>query len=164
MNAIDALVCPACERLVEPCRRKLPSEQVTTGEGSTKYSAPMLAFGFFCPHDDCKARLDRAIEKAQVDAVEVEQPIQSEVIAAEPSDEQPNIVSIPERRTTPAPVRNVKPASDEDLFSRIRREHAEALREEQELIARLAQIADRRKKLDLLITAMNVAQEQIAAE
>jgi hypothetical protein len=152
MNAIDALVCPACERLVEPCRRKLPSEQVTTGKGSTKYSAPMLAFGFFCPHDDCKVRLDRAIEKAQADAVEVEQPIRSEVIAVEPSDEQPKIISIPEHR--PIPVRNVKPSSDEDLFSRIRREHAEALREEQELIARLAQVKEKREKLDRVMAAM----------
>lgn len=161
MSTIEAIVCPACEQLVEPSRRKLPSTQVTTEKGSTKYSAPTLAFGYFCPSDGCGARLDRAMEKAKNEAVEIasqEQPAIVEELPIEPT----KVVSIQERK--PAPVRSVKPASDEDLFARIRREHEEALREEQELIARLARIAERRKKLDLLITAMNVAHEQIAAE
>lgn len=159
---IDAIVCPACETLVEPSRRKLPSTQITTERGSTKYSAPTLAFGYFCPSDGCGARLDRAMEKAQGEAVEntrSERPF----VVEEPIAEPAKVVPIQDKR--PAPVRIVKPsATDEDLFARIRREHEEVCREEQELKARIEHIVGRRKKLDLLIAAMDVVQEQIAAE
>jgi hypothetical protein len=159
---IDAIVCPACESLVEPSRRKLPSTQITTERGSTKYSAPTLAFGYFCPSDGCGARLDRAMEKAQGETVEVahsEQPAIVEESIAEPA----KVVSIQDKR--PAPVRVAKPATTvEDVESRIRREHEEACREEQDLKARIEHVAKRRRKLDLLIAALDAAQEPIAAE
>ena len=159
---IDAIVCPACESLVEPSRRKLPSTQITTERGSTKYSAPTLAFGYFCPSDGCGARLDRAMEKAQGEIVEVahsEQPAIVEESIAEPA----KVVSIQDKR--PAPVRVAKPiATDEDVESRIRREHEEACREEQELKTRIEHVAKRRRKLDLLIAALDAAREPIAAE
>ena len=158
---IEAIVCPVCESLVEPSRRKLPSTQITTERGSTKYSAPTLAFGYFCPSDGCGARLDRAMEKAQGDAVEVARSEQPSVVE-EPIAEPAKVVSIQDKR--PAPVRIVKPATDEDLFSRIRREHDEVCREEHELKARIEHVVERRKKLDLLIAAMDAAQEPVAAE
>lgn len=159
---IDAIVCPACESLVEPSRRKLPSTQITTERGSTKYSAPTLAFGYFCPSDGCGARLDRAMEKAQGEIVEVahsEQPAIVEESIAEPA----KVVSIQDKR--PTPVRVAKhTATDEDVEFRIRREHEEACREEQELKARIEHVAKRRRKLDLLIAALDAAREPIAAE
>ena len=159
---VDAIVCPACESLVEPSRRKLPSTQITTERGSTKYSAPTLAFGYFCPSDGCGARLDRAMEKAQGEAVEVVRTERPSIVE-EPIAEHAKVVSIQDKR--PAPVRIVKPAAtDEDLFARIRREHEEVCREEQELKARIEHVVERRKTLDLLITAMNAAQKPIAAE
>lgn len=158
---IEAIVCPVCESLVEPSRRKLPSTQITTERGSTKYSAPTLAFGYFCPSDGCGARLDRAMEKAQGEAVEVARAEHPSVVE-EPIAEPAKIVSIRDKR--PAPARIVEPATDEDLFSRIRREHDEVCREEQELKARIEHVVERRKKLDLLIAAMDAAQEPIAAE
>lgn len=161
MSTIEAIVCPACEQLVEPSRRKLPSTQVTTEKGSTKYSAPTLAFGYFCPSDGCGARLDRAMEKAKNEAAEIE-PQEQPAIVEELPIEPAKVVSIQERK--PAPVRSVKPASDEDLISRIRREHAEALREEQELIARLAQVKANRENLDRFMAVIDIQKEPIAAE
>lgn len=159
---IDAIVCPACESLVEPSRRKLPSTQITTQKGSTKYSAPTLAFGYFCPSDGCGARLDRAMEKAQGEAVEVAHAERPSIVE-EPIAEPTKVVSIQDKR--PTPVRVVKPtATDEDVESHIRREHEEACREEQELKARIEHVAKRRRKLDLLIAALDAAREPIAAE
>jgi hypothetical protein len=155
MSVVQEIVCPSCERAVEPVKRKLPSIVVQAENGSTTYSAPVVGFGYFCPSDDCKARLDRAIEARQ----------------NEPKNE-----FLPENESEDAPVVPIKPATkkvvpirppakeSEDLFARIRREHDEVVREERELSARLVSIAERRKTLDLLITAMNVAQEPIAAE
>lgn len=160
MAAIEAIVCPACEQLVEPMRRKLPSAQVTTEKGSTKYAVPTLAFGHFCPLDGCGVRLDRAMEKAQTETAEHDRPEHVE----EPTIEPAKVVPLPERRPAISQVRQVKPATDEDLFCRIRREHDEVCREEQELTARIARVVERRKKLDLLIGAMDAAQESIAAE
>lgn len=158
---IDAIVCPACETLVEPSRRKLPSTQITTERGSTKYSAPTLAFGYFCPSDGCGARLDRAMEKAQGEAAKVA--CLEPFVIEEPYIEPIEVVPIQDKR--PAPVRVAKPiATDEDVESRIRREHEEACREEQELKARIEHIAKRRRKLDLLIAALDAAREPIAAE
>lgn len=161
---IDAIVCPACETLVEPSRRKLPSTQITTERGSTKYSAPTLAFGYFCPSDGCGARLDRAMEKAQGEAVENARSEQPSVVE-EPIEEPAKVVPIQDKRPAPSPVRVAKPTpTDEDVESRIRREHEEACREEQELKARIEHVAKRRRKLDLLIAALDAAREPIAAE
>lgn len=157
MNAPDCMVCPSCERTIEPVKRKLPSTVVLATSGSTTYSAPVVGFGYFCPSDDCKARLDRAIE----------------TLRNEPKNE-----FLPEDESEEAPVAPVKPATkkvvpirqppkeSEDLFARIRREHDEVIREERDLTVRLSDIVERRKTLDLLMTAMNVAtdREPIAAE
>lgn len=155
MSVVQEIVCPSCERSVEPVKRKLPSSLVLAENGSTKYSAPVVGFGYFCPSDDCKVPLDRAIEAQQ----------------NEPKDK-----FLPEDAPEDAPIVPIKPATkkvvpirppvkeSEDLFVRIRREHDEIVREEHELTVRLSNVVERRKTLDSLIAAMNAAQEPIAAE
>lgn len=154
---INEIVCPSCERSVEPIKRKLPSIVVQAENGSTTYSAPVIGFGHFCPSDDCKARLDRAIEAQRNEP-------KNEFL---PEDEPQNDPIVPAK---PAPKKVVPirpPAKEsEDLFARIQREHGEIVREESELRTRLSEVVERRKTLDLLVTAMNVAadREPVAAE
>ncbi len=155
MSVVQDIVCPSCERSVEPVKRKLPSIVVQAENGSTTYSAPVVGFGYFCPSDDCKARLDRAIEAQQNEP-------KDEFL---PEDESEDVPIVPIKTTSKKVVPIRPPAKEsEDLFARIRREHDEVIREERDLTVRLSNVVERRKTLDLLITAMNVAQEPIAAE
>lgn len=166
MSALQEIscTCPTCEREVMPVRRKLPSATVTTPGGSRKFAAPSISFGYFCPDDACRTRLDSVLENARSEAEPVEQA--NTIDHDKPTDEPTNVVPISDRRPIAAVVkpRAVASAPSEDLFARIRREHEEVRREEQELTTRLASVIERRKKLDLLVTAIDVAQEQNRAE
>lgn len=145
MSAVEVVECPSCENEVEPVKRKLPGEADSKG----RIGSPIVQFGHVCPI--CAARLDATIEK-----------IKRERALDKPSES--NVVPIQEKRAAVSPVRNTKPVPGEDLIDRIRREHSEALREEQELIARLAKVKSTREKLDRLMSAIESEAEPIAAE
>lgn len=145
MSAVEVVECPSCENEVEPVKRKLPGEPDAKGRVGT----PIVQFGHVCPV--CAARLDATIEKAK-----------RERAADKPSES--NVVPLQEKRIVAAAVRNAKPVPGEDLIDRIRREHSEALREERELIARLAKVKATREKLDRLMSAIESEDEPVAVE
>jgi uncharacterized protein YbaR (Trm112 family) len=145
MGTVEVVACPSCENEVEPVKRKLPGEPDTKG----RIGSPVVQFGHVCPI--CATRLDATIEK-----------IKREHVSDKPSES--NVVPIREKQAAAAPVRNANPVPGEDLIDRIRREHSEALREEQELIARLAKVKSTREKLDRLMSAIASENMPIAAE
>lgn len=150
MNIPETMVCPSCKNEVYPTKRKLPGSM----DAKARVGSPIISFGHYCPVTDCGFRLDDAIAALQ------------EELKAE---------SLPEDESEEAPVAPVKPApkkvvpirppakETEDLFSRIPREHAEAVREENELKTRLVEVVARRETLDRLMAAMSMPQP-IAAE
>lgn len=158
MNIFASMVCPSCNGTVKPLRRKAP--RFDSGNVS-----PIMDFGWFCPVEGCNTRLDKTIAALQSEAVATDEPI-----AIDPNDIPEDILPRSEEPIVKVQPKKVVPIRqptkpDEDLFARIRREHGEVIREESELIARLNEIVERRKTLDLLVTAMNMAQEPpIAAE
>lgn len=141
--SIEFIECPSCENEVEPVKRKLPGEPDANG----RIGSPLVRFGHVCPV--CAARLDATIERIKL-------------VPENPSES--NVVPMPERRSPVVVVRNTKPIPGEELIDRIRREHSEALREEQELIARLASVKTTREKLDRLMSAIESEPPADAAE
>lgn len=123
--------CPNCGNFVEPIRRKIPNS-MRDDRISAGFS---VAFGDFCPMDGCGHRFDN--KPSQRDEV--------------PNDE-PETAPV---KSAPKKVVPIRPAKDsEDLFSRIRREHEEAVREEQDLTNRLEAVIEKREKLDRLMVAL----------
>lgn len=156
MNIPASMVCPSCVAHVKPLRRKAPRHDLENVN-------PMPDFGWFCPVEACGVRLDNAI--AALDG----QPVEPEAI--DPNDIPDNSLSshedVPEEpvKLQPRKVVPIRPVKDtEDLFTRIPREHAEAIREEAELRSRLADVVTKREKLDRLMAAISDLQAPIAAE
>jgi hypothetical protein len=152
MSSIE-VVCPSCERLVEPVRRKLPSAQAVVENGSTVYSAPSIAFGHFCPSDDCKARLDRAIEQAQLQMVESSSTAERHESTSTEKPKPSNVRHLPTK---------AKP-QEQDLCERIRSEHAQLVEREHALTEELANVKRKRAKLSRMVAAMD-AEDELAAE
>jgi hypothetical protein len=123
--------CPNCGNFVEPVRRK-----ILNSTRDDRISAGFaVAFGDFCPMDGCGHRFDN--KPSQRDEVPTDEPEAAPV------------------RSVPKKVVPIRPVKDsEDLFSRIRREHEEAVREERELADRLGAVIEKREKLDRLIVAL----------
>jgi hypothetical protein len=103
-----------------------------------------VAFGDFCPMDGCGHRFDNRLSQREV-----------------PNDE-PETAPV---KSAPKKVVPIRPAKDaEDLFSRIRREHEEAVREERELTDRLEAVIERREKLDRLMVALSCIPPSLVEE
>lgn len=145
MNTPESVECPSCENEVEPVKRKLPGEPDKNG----RIGSPIVQFGHVCPV--CSARLDPAIEKLKRER-EANEPIES------------NVVRLPERKPPSESTRKSVAVPGEELIDRIRREHADALREEQELIARLDKVRSTRETLDRLMNAIGADPASVAAE
>lgn len=152
MSQVESVICQACENEVVPVLKKLPGQI----DGKGRVGAARIAFGHVCPVDGCGARLDAAIEKAKREQKNsADSEIRSAVRSAdEPETHRPALRSVPLRQPEPKG----------DLFAQIQSEHEAAIREESELSARLAEVRDRREKLDRIVAAMNGMQSVIAAE
>jgi hypothetical protein len=160
MSTDVVIVCPACEQSVIPIKRRAPSVKVTTENGSTPYSAPSIGFGWFCPNDSCKCRLDKQVEQAQQEAA-ADEPKVDVLPANESEQEEPKPRPVP-RLVKVSPV---KQSEKVDLFTQIRQAHERALHEERELTERLAKVREDRERLDRLVQAMDGMQPTaIAAE
>jgi hypothetical protein len=155
MNTDVVIVCPACEQSVIPTKRRAPSVKVTTENGSTPYSAPSIGFGWFCPNDSCKCRLDKQVEQAQQEAAADEPKV--EVLPDETEQKEPKptpkLVKVP-------PVKQVEKV---DLFAQIRQAHDRAKSEERDLTERLTKVREEREKLDRLIRAMDGMEPEVVA-
>jgi hypothetical protein len=145
--------CPSCHNTVWPDVRKLRG----VVDAKERVGSPILSFANYCPVVDCNFRLDDAIE-AQKNAAKAE---------FLPEENEPtNLPVLPAKKTEPnqvVPIRQNRKES-EDLFIRIPREHAEAVREEGELRSRLADVVTKREKLDRIMAAISDIQAPIAAE
>lgn len=157
MNIPESLVCPSCASRVKPLRRKVPRSNLEN-------VSPLLEFGWFCPIDACGVRLEKAIAAQENESIVESEEIDPDDIPEDvlPHSEEPEIASV---KPQPKKIIPIRPTKDsEDLFSRIPREHAEAIREESELRSRLAEVVVKREKLDRLIAAIFDLQSPIAAE
>lgn len=156
MNVPESIECPSCGNTVKPLRRKAPRADLEN-------VSPLMDFGWFCPVDQCNTRLDKAIALLQSEDNVVEEPS-----AFDPSDIPEDILPRPEEpkvKPQPKKVVPIRPVNEsEDLFVRITREHADAVREEVELTTRLADVVVRREKLDRLMVAISDLRAPIAAE
>jgi hypothetical protein len=161
MRVPDYIECPGCGNPVKPLRRKAPK----VSRADLENVNPTMDFGWFCPVEECKVRLDKAIAALQSEAVTVD-----ESNAIDPTDIPEDILPRSEEpaiKLQPRKVLQIRPTPSkdlEDIFVRIPREHAEALREEAELKTRLADVVVRREKLDRLMAAITDLQQPIAAE
>lgn len=144
VDEVSGIDCPNCGNLVEPVRRRVPNA-IRDDRISAGFS---VAFGDFCPMEGCGHRFDNKPANP-----------------TESSDEKSNEATVERAKPSPNKVAQIRPSKDsEDLFSRIRREHEEAVREEQELTARLEAVIEKREKLDRLMVALAGIHTPIAAE
>lgn len=151
MSQVESVICQACENEVVPVLKKLPGQ--TDGKG--RVGAARIAFGHVCPVDGCGARLDSTIAKAKKEQENsADSEVRPVIRSADETEHRPVLRSIPLRQHEP----------NGDLFAQIQSEHEAAIREEGELSARLAEVRDRREKLDRIVAAMNDMHIAIAAE